>query len=43
MSPPSTWMTAPAKDALALQPPLPDDALRIAARGKTQEGPPSGE
>ena len=28
-----TWLTAPTKDALALQRPLPDGALRIVARG----------
>ncbi len=33
------WMTAPAKDALTLQRPLPDDALRIVARGQKQDGP----
>ena len=33
------WLTVPAKEALQLQRPLPDDALRIVARGKTQDGP----
>jgi len=33
------WMTVPAKDALELQRPLPDDALRIVARGKKEDGP----
>jgi hypothetical protein len=31
-------MTASAKEALTLQRPLPDDALRIVARGKKQNG-----
>jgi putative SOS response-associated peptidase YedK len=34
-----TWMTAPAKVAIELQRPLPDNALRIVARGKKQDGP----
>ena len=34
------WMTAAAKDALTLQRPQPNDALRIVARGKKQDGSP---
>jgi putative SOS response-associated peptidase YedK len=34
-----TWLNAPAKEALALQRPLSDDALRIVARGEKQDGP----
>jgi putative SOS response-associated peptidase YedK len=33
------WLTAPTKDALALQRPLPDGALRIVARGAKKDGP----
>jgi len=32
------WLDAPAEIALALQRPLPDDALRIVARGSKQDG-----
>jgi putative SOS response-associated peptidase YedK len=32
------WMNAPAKEALALQRPLPGDALRIVVRGQKQDG-----
>lgn len=33
-----TWMSAPSADALKLQRPLPDGALRIVARGLRQDG-----
>jgi putative SOS response-associated peptidase YedK len=33
------WLTSPPNDALALQRPLPDDALSIVARGKKEDGP----
>src|SRR5271169_1521452 len=33
-----TWLTAPTADALKLQRPLPDDALRIVARGERRDG-----
>jgi putative SOS response-associated peptidase YedK len=32
------WLTALPNDAHALQRPLPDDALRIVARGKKEDG-----
>jgi putative SOS response-associated peptidase YedK len=33
------WLTVPVNEALALQRPLPDDALRIVDRGKKENGP----
>jgi len=33
------WLTAPTQDALALQRPLPDGALKIVARGAKKDGP----
>ena len=33
------WLTAPITEALALQRPLPDGALRIVARGQKRDGP----
>ena len=32
------WLTASASEALALQRPLPNDALRIVARGEKEDG-----
>src|SRR4051812_2458797 len=34
-----TWLTAPAEVALQLQRPVPDDALRIVARGERKDEP----
>jgi putative SOS response-associated peptidase YedK len=34
-----TWLTAPAKDALTLQRPLPNDTLRVVSRGRKEDGP----
>ncbi|MGA8715668.1 MAG: SOS response-associated peptidase [Roseiarcus sp.] len=36
------WLTSPAGEAILLQRPLPDDALRIVARGEKEDGPPQG-
>lgn len=36
------WLTAPTEDALSLQRPLPDGALKIVARGEKEDGAPSG-
>jgi putative SOS response-associated peptidase YedK len=33
------WFAADAADALMLQRPLPDDALRIVAKGEKEDGP----
>ena len=33
------WLQAETPDALALQKPLPDDALRIVAKGEKEDGP----
>jgi putative SOS response-associated peptidase YedK len=34
-----TWLVAPTAEVLKLQRPLPDDALRIVARGSKEDGP----
>jgi putative SOS response-associated peptidase YedK len=34
----AAWLTAPANEALALQRPLRDEALRIVARGEKEDG-----
>jgi putative SOS response-associated peptidase YedK len=33
-----TWLTAPAPNALKLQRPLPDNTLKIVARGEKMDG-----
>ena len=33
-----TWMTAPAEEALKLQRPIPDGALKIVATGEKEDG-----
>jgi len=33
-----TWMNVPVEDALRLQRPLPDNALRIVATGEKEDG-----
>lgn len=39
---PLMWMTAPAKDALKLQRPLPDGMLKVVARGEKKDPPAEG-
>jgi putative SOS response-associated peptidase YedK len=36
-----TWLTAPAEEALQLQRPLPDDALRVVAQGERKDEAPA--